>query len=221
MDRTKILKLTLAIGFLTVASPALAQGRVNKNALEKTKFYEAPREVQIIDDRPVVRDFREAPQDAGSIELPPGPQGAGGSSGGGGAGALGGGAPSSIPAGGMPIGGPNQGYRTPAGERVPLPKSGFGGPSNIPARGMGPRGALPDASSTNRLMGKMLNPGVAKGVAAGPSRGMAPTPQRTNGNYSGPPAATYSGGYGNGTGSGYGGSASQTQSNVRGSLLRH
>ena len=121
----------------------------------------------------------------------------------------------------MQMGGPNQGYRTPAGERVPLAKSGFNGPSNIPARGMGPRGALPDASSTNRLMGKMLNPGVAKGVMAGPSRGMAPTPARTNGNYNAPKAQTYSGGYGEGQGSGYGGSASQTQSNVRGSLLRH
>ncbi len=82
-------------------------------------------------------------------------------------------------------------------------------------------GPLPDGTNTNRLMGKMLNPSTVKGVAAGPSRGMAPNTGRSNGNYNGPAVATYSGGYGSGSGSGTGGSASRTESMVRGSLLKH
>jgi len=229
MYTIKVSKVAIATLFgvaaLTAASPAHAsnaQGgpRINSKALEKTTFYNAPREIQIIDDRPVVRDFREAPSQGSSIELPPGPQGSGGGAGGGGAGSLdGGGGPASVPPGGMHLG-PDPGYRTPNGSSVPLAKSGFGRDTNIPARGMGPRGALPDGTSTNRLMGKMLNPSAVKGVAAGPSRGMAPTAGRSNGN-SNVPVATYSGGYGSGSGSGYGGSASRTESAVRGSLLRH
>ncbi|MGH9552695.1 MAG: hypothetical protein ACRD3W_25170 [Terriglobales bacterium] len=228
MDRQRFVKVALvAVAVsgayaLTLANPSYAQGgpgagRVNKQALEKADFYHAPRQIDIVDDRPVVRDFREAPQQPQSIELPPAPQGWGGSGYSPGGPGLGGGPGGTIPAGGMPLGG-NQGYRTPGGGSLPLPKSGFGG-SNIPARGMGPAGALPTGDSTNRLMGKMLNPGVAKGMGAGPARGMQPTAGRTNGNYGGPPVATYSGGYGNGTGSGYGGSASRTDAMVRGSLL--
>jgi hypothetical protein len=209
--------LISSVAVLATACPSMAQ-RVNKNALEKTKFYESPREIQIIDDRPVVRDFREAPQDAGSIELPPGPQGSGGGSGGSGAGALGGGPGSSIPAGGMPIGGPNQGFRTPSGGSLPLPKSGFGRETNIPARGMAPRNALPNGSTNNQLMGKMLNQGTGHGVGGGAPRGMSQPTGRSNGNYSGPPVAASYGGYGQGSGSNSG-SASRTESNVRGFLL--
>lgn len=214
-----------AVSAFIVASPAQAQNgpRINSRALEKATFYNAPREIQIIDDRPVVRDFREAPAAEQSIALPPGPNGGGGGGGGGGAGALeNGGGPSSIPGGGLHIPGvgTDPGYRGPRGQGLPLPKSGFGRDTNIPARGMGV-GPLPDGTNTNRLMGKMLNPSVAKGVATGPARGMQPTTGRSNGNYGGPPAATYSGGYGSGSGSGYGGSASKTEANVRGSLLRH
>jgi hypothetical protein len=207
-------------GLLILALPGSAQGtRINKNALEKTKFYEAPRELQIIDDRPVVRDFREAPQDAGSIEIPPGPAGSGGGYGGSGSGALGGGPGSSIPAGGLQLGGPNQGYRNAPAGIGSLPKSGFGG-SNIPARGMGPRNLLPSGSSNNQLMGKMMTPPPSQ-PAVGRPQGMSPTPARTNGNYNGPAVSTYSGGYGQGSGSGYGGSASRTDSSVRGHLLKH
>lgn len=215
-----------AVAALIVAAPAQAQNgpKINSRALEKATFYNAPREIQIIDDRPVVRDFREAPAQEQSISLPNGPGGGGGGQpGGGGAGALGnGGGPVSIPGGGLHIPGvgTDPGYRGPRGMGLPLPKSGFGRDTNIPARGMGPAGALPDGTNTNRLMGKMLNPSVVKGVAAGPSRGMAPTTGKSNGNYGGPPIATYSGGYGSGSGSGYGGSASRTESQVRGSLLK-
>jgi hypothetical protein len=238
MERNKVTKVAIAtmllsgLAALTLASPAKAQHaqqgggpRVNSKALEKTTYYNAPREIQIIDDRPVVRDFREAPQNPQGIDLPPGPgAGGGGNPGGGGAGALdGGGGPANIPAGGLHIPGvgTDPGYRTPSGLGLPPPKSGFGRDTNIPARGMGPRGALPDATSTNRLMGKMLNPSAVKGMAAGPSHQMAPTTAKSNGNYAGPTAQTYSGGYGNGAGGGTGGSSSVTQSFVKGSLLRH
>jgi hypothetical protein len=218
----KVAALTIlvsSVGLFTLAAPSMAQGRINKNALEKATFYQSPREVQIIDDRPVVRDFREAPSAPQSIDLPPGPQGFGGGSGGGGAGALGGGPGSSIPAGGMPLGG-NQGYRSAPGGGLALPKSGFGRDTNIPARGMG-HGGLPDGSSTNRMMGKMLNSGVGHGSGAGAPRGMQPSAGKTNGNYNGPAVESYSGGYGSGSGSGYGGSASRTDTSVRGSLLKH
>jgi hypothetical protein len=38
-------------------------------------FYQAPREMQIIDDRPVIRDFREAPVMPEQVQLPPAPAG--------------------------------------------------------------------------------------------------------------------------------------------------
>ncbi|MBI4534083.1 MAG: hypothetical protein HY711_09055 [Candidatus Melainabacteria bacterium] len=214
MRRSFVVGLMLGITIAVMALPAQAQ-RVKTDALEKTKFYNSPRQFQIIDDRPIIRDFREAPQQAGSIEIPPGPMGAGGAGGSGG-GAYGG-PGSSLPAGGLQLGGPNQGFRSAPEGLGSLPKSGFGGPSNIPARGMGPRGALPGAQSTNQLMGKMLNQG--KGVGAGAPRGMSPSAGRSVGNYSAPAVQSYGGGYGSGSGSASGGSASRTESNVRGRLL--
>lgn len=205
---------------LGTGNAAMAQ-HVNQKKLDKTTFYNAPRQFQILDERPIIKDFREAPVQPQSIELPPGPAGFGGG-GGGGAGALpGGGEGGGGGSAPIQLGGPNQGYRS-GSPMMPtagsLPKSGFG-PSNIPARGMGPKGPLGDATSTNRLMGKMVTPTKGPAAQARPG-GMIPTIGRTAGNYSGPPAATYSGGYGSGSGSGYGGSASRTESMVRGSLLR-
>lgn len=203
---------------LTSVAPVWAQGTVQKNATEKSTWHVAPREIQIIDDRPIIRDFREAPAIPQQIQLPPGPVGFGGPGGGNGGGALAGGPGSTIPAGGMPLGG-NQGYRTPSEPMGALPKSGFGRGSNIPAGGMAPKGVLPSGFSTNGLNGKMLNQNKASGAGAGAPRGMSQPTGRSNGNYSGPPVAASYGGYGNGTGSGAG-SASRTESMVRGSLLR-
>lgn len=209
-----------ALASVIVATPGWAQGTVKTNATEKSSWHVAPREIQIIDDRPIIRDFREAPAMPQQIQLPPAPVGYGGGSGGNGAGALAGGPGSTLPAGGMPLGS-NQGYRTPVDPMGALPKTnGFGGQgSNIPARGMGPRGLLPNGTSSQALNGKMLTPQKTQGSGAGPARGMAPSAGRTNGNYSGPAAATYNGGYGTGSGAGMG-SASRTESLVRGSLLR-
>lgn len=206
--------LVAGLALLLASAPAEAQ-RIQKNALEKARWHNAPREFQIIDDRPIIRDFREAPQESGTIELPPAPTGAGGGAGGGGAGALGG-APPSLPAGGLQLGGPNQGFRSAPSGLGSLPKSGFGG-TNIPARGFAPKG-LPSGTSTNRLMGKMMPQG--KGVGAGAPSGMAPSAGRSMGNYSAPAAASYGGGYGTGSGSAFGGSASRTEAMVRGTLLK-
>lgn len=210
---------------VAVSSPASAQGfKIDQKKLDRATFYSSPRQFQILDERPIIKDFREAPSAPQQIELPPGPQGFGSGGGGGGAGALPGGGPGggggSAP---MQLGGPVIQPRT-SNPMMPnaagaLPKSGFG-PSNIPARGMGPRGALPDATSTNRLMGRMMTPVKKQGLAVGAPRGLTPTRGPSNGNYSGPPVASYSGGYGTGSGSGYGGSASSTTTSVRGSLLK-
>jgi hypothetical protein len=113
-----------AILALCSQSQSLAQ-QVNKKALEKANWYSAPREFQIIDDRPVVKDFREGPQQAGTVDLG-GPGGGAGSGAGGGGGGSGNG---NIPAGGLHFGKPS--VRT---VDDGLPKSGFG--SNIPARGL-------------------------------------------------------------------------------------
>ncbi len=205
------------------ASPSMAQGfKINQNKLDKTHFYSAPRQMQILDERPIIKDFREAPSAPQQIELPPGPQGYGGG-GGGGAGALAGGGPGGG-AGGAPLqmGGPVIQPRT-SNPMMPsmgtLPKTGFG-QTNIPARGMGPKGPLADGTNTNRLMGKMMTPPKSQGASAGPARGMAPSRGPSNGNYAGPAVSSYSGGYGTGSGAGFGGASSRTDTSVRGSLLK-
>jgi hypothetical protein len=74
------------IAALAVTSPANAQGVVQKNAMEKAHFYQSQREIQIVDDRPVIKDFRQAPAAEDLVALPPPPPGWNGGSG---AGALG------------------------------------------------------------------------------------------------------------------------------------
>jgi hypothetical protein len=208
----KFLQVSLLVGVmvLSVSSPAQAQ-RINQKSLEKTRWHNAPREFQILDERPVIRDFREAPAAEATIEIPPGPQASGTGGGGGGAMSI----PASIPAGGLQLGGPNQGFRSAPAGLGSLPKSGFSG-TNIPARGFAPKG-LQNGNSTNRLMGKMMPQG--NGAGAGAPRGMSPSSGRSAG-YSPAPAASYSGGYGSGSGNASGGSASRTESMVRGTLLR-
>jgi hypothetical protein len=202
--------------FSLAGTNAFAQQQIKTNALEKVHSYQAPREIQILDERPVVKDFREAPQAAGTIDLPPGPQGSGGGYGGPGAGAAGD-PGSSLPSGGLQLGGPNQGYRSAPQELVPLPKSGFGGPSNIPARGLGPKGPLPGV--TQGVLGKLLNAQKPTGAGAGSPNGIG-NRARSAGNTARPAPAAYSGGYGQGSGSGFGGNSSRTETMVRGSLLK-
>ena len=203
----------LSVLSLASVSPSYAQ-KIDQKALEKTKFYEAPRQMQILDERPIIHDFREAPAAAQQIELPPGPQGFGGNGGGQGGGALGGGAPS-LPSGGLQLGnGSGPAYRM--APNSALPKSGFSGPSNIPARGMGPAGSLPGV--TKGVLGNIMAKPKGNGAGAGPAGGMAAPRGRTQGNSNGPAVASY-GGYGTGSGGGTGASSS-TESNVHGTLLK-
>jgi hypothetical protein len=227
MKRLGVFSLIILSGctaLLLSAGPASAQQggpKIQKQALEHSTWNTSPREFQIIDDRPIIKDFREAPKVGGTIDLPPPPQGFGGGGSGGGPGALGGGPGASLPGGGVGLPGAGPGFPAYRGDPPGLqglPKSGFGRDSNIPARGMGPGGRLPGV--TQGVIGKLMNQQPAKGAAAGAPRGMAqPTQARTNGN-SNTPVASYSGGYGTGNGSAYGGSSSKTEASVRGSLLR-
>jgi hypothetical protein len=217
------------------ASAQNAQPRVGKKALEKAIWNTAPREFQIIDDSPIIRDFREAPQNPGSIAIPPGPQaGPGGGHGQGGMPPLGGGPGDSIPGGGLHIPGDanTPGYRT-TPSSIPslgtLPQNYRG--SNIPARGMGPRGALPNGSSNNQLYGKMLPPKPAAiANAAGPGKGLSANPnggpggpggaQGSSANRAVPTVSSYAS-YGSAPAApDYGGNGNRTETFVRGSLLR-
>ena len=222
MKITKTTKYSLAalgVSALTIL-PGFAQGSnlVNTKATEKANWHVAPREIQIIDDRPIVRDFREAPAQQQQIQLPPPPAGfSGGSNNGGG---LAGGPGSSLPAGGMPLSGGNlPGYRSPVDPLGALPKSGFGRESNIPASLSRPRAGLQNGNTTG-VVGNLLTPQKRSGQGVGPAKGIGPVAHRTQGNYTGPAVQTYSGGYGTGTGAGYGGSAGRSEAIVRGSLLR-
>jgi len=194
-----------------------AQGTMSKKALEKATFYNAPREYQILDDGPVIRDFREAPQTGGQIGLPNGPgggQGAGGIAGIGG----GSGANQTIPSNGLPLtGGTGPGYRNAPIGMTSLPKSGFAG-SNIPAGGMGPRGILPGV--TMGVVGKVMNQNKPVPAPAAPMHGV-PLKGPPGGSSPGPAApavVTSYGGYGSHPTS-YGNST-RTEQNVRGHLLR-
>ncbi|MBX9689042.1 MAG: hypothetical protein K2X27_20200 [Candidatus Obscuribacterales bacterium] len=186
-------------------SPDAKAQMIDTKARQKASWYNAPREVQIIDERPVVRDFREAPSAPSMIQLPPGPQGFGGASGGGGGGAMGdGGGSPVLPAGGMPIGDGGPGYRGPSMGGLPLERAGFNrSPSNIPAGGIHPRGALPNGQTTG-VHGSMMTPTAhSAGPAAGAGNRAAMAPVRAatpaasyGGNYTQAPAGASSGGGG-------------------------
>ncbi|MCW5824054.1 MAG: hypothetical protein KIT34_14715 [Cyanobacteria bacterium TGS_CYA1] len=225
MKKLLLLNLTLcATGLSLFASSgdaAFAQGgfKIQKNKLDKVQYYHAPREMQILDERPFIKDFREAPSAPEMVPLPPGPKGAAGGYGGNGGGAAG-----DIPSGGgsapMQMGGTGPAYRSgspSSAGAMPLPKSGFGRETNIPAGGMAPKNALPDGTNTNRLAGRMMTPkqqSGPSGVGAAPARSMAASPAPK-----GPVAANYGSNYGAGDGYGSGGGGSRTDTMVRGSLL--
>lgn len=219
MSKFGLLAMTVGLLAAVAIAPANAQN-INTKAKEKVRWYNAPREIQIIDDRPIVKDFREAPSAPQQIQLPPGPQAYGGVGGGGG-GAMGGDDGGTLPAGGMPLGnGGGPGYRTdsPSGP-VGLPHADFGhAQTNIPARGLGPRTPLANGTTTNRLAGKMMPWSPGQGVnpnVAPAARRAAASPKYVA------PAASYNpaGGYGPSVGGGnYGGGGSSTS--VSAKLLR-
>jgi hypothetical protein len=141
---------------------AQQQPTIRQNAMSKSTWYNAPHEIQITDERPVVRDFREAPSTPGSIALPLGP--------GGNAGVL--------PGNGLQLGN-GGGYRTPeASGPIGLPKSGFNSGSNIPASLMRPAAGLAKGQSTG-TMGRMGAPKLQSKPAASPAQRIASqTPAR-------------------------------------------
>lgn len=142
MNQKTLLAVIFGVASIVSTAPANAQqSEVNVKARQKADFYSAPRRIQIVDERPIISDFREAPQPQQTIQLPPGPQGYAG--GGGGQGGMQNGGPMQLPAGpGMLP------YRTQPNNLNSLPKVGFGKWSNIPARGMGPQQALPSGRSS-------------------------------------------------------------------------
>lgn len=222
ITRTKALVIALAATTALPMLPASAQnmripGR-SGHPTQKATFYVAPPQLQILDERPIVHDFREAPQGGNSIQLPPAPQGFGGASGGG-AGALGGdepggggGGPYQIPGGGGP------GYRNfNPGTSIPLPKADFGhAQTNIPAGGVGPRGVLPNGQTTG-IHGRVMPFNPAQPMMASPSGGRAAQARPVAAAI---PTASY-----NGPGGGYGPSRGAVQGNmganaqVRGKLM--
>lgn len=220
--KISLVAISLMTGVVCTASAANAQ-TANVKAKDKVHWYNAPREFQIIDDRPIIKDFREAPSGPQQIQLPPAPQGFGGVGGGGG-GAMGndGG---SMPSGGMPMQGsmPGGGYRTDSpmtGNALPLPNArGMGaGGSNIPSRGMGPKGPLPGGFTTG-IQGKIqpwAKPMAGAGAGAGRPGGMGRP--SASGAVNVPTASSYGGGYGSGGGSSSG-SGQSTSTNVHAYLL--
>lgn len=211
MLKHKILVASLfGISALIAAAPAHAQqASVKEKAMHKATFYNAPRQIQIVDERPIIHDFREAPQAPGMIQLPPPPQGFGGAGGGQGGGAMpgGDGGGAADPVMQLPAGPGIAPYRTPSNPMGALPKSGFGG-TNIPARGMGPRNALQNGTTTG--VHGAVNP-FAK--AAGPSAASA-GPRAQAAGRPAPVAASYGGGpytqAGGGATGGVGGAGAST-----------
>ena len=162
--------IAMAIGLIS-AVPASAQ-TIQVPHRQKASWYTAPPELQIIDERPVVHDFREAPAAPQMMQLPPGP-----------AAAAGGG------------GGPG-GYRTPnPGYPLGLPRADFGhSMSNIPQGGIHSAAPLPNGNTTG-IHGKTATPQLGRAPmlnkpgtrAAAPAAAPRSTPQYT---------ASYGGGYG-------------------------
>jgi hypothetical protein len=219
MNKVAVIAVTLGVLTGLMAAPAQAQQQqtINQKARQKASWYNSPREIQIIDERPMVRDFREAPQTPQSIALPPGPGAAKPGQYGGGAGAMPEGG-DVIPSGGMPIGGQGDpGYRTPIETSpVGLDKADLNHrPSNIPAAGLGPKGPLPGGFSTG-IHGRVSPPNYAQGQSAGPALA---------GNRSGPAVKapvvnSYTAGGGYGQSVGTGGGAGGANISLTGKLLK-
>jgi hypothetical protein len=188
----------VALCLNSFGSAANAQGSVNvkKGQLQQTGWYKSNMQVQIVDDGPVVHDYRTAPANDPGFQIPVGPAGANNGR---------------IPEGGIPLGDAG-GPRMPRIERNTLPQSGFGS-SNIPARGMGPATALPGTK-----MGGLGNQGAQQKTSTGVAARPIGRPQTVSQVAS---PASY-GGSGGGQGVNYGGGGSSSTSlGVRAKLLGH
>ena len=178
------------------------------DALEKVRWYNAPRQIQILNEDPVVKDLRTADQPARTIEiqLAPVPRQAG--------------AAATLSPGGLQIGPANQMVRSAAPGSGPasLPKARLG--SNIPARSAGSGASLPKGNSTNMLAGKFASNPIGSGAGASRSGASKPAVARLT-KPAAPPIASYSDGYGPVSRSAAGSSAMQTTTAVSAVLKRH
>jgi len=185
----------------TFTTEAKAQGssvNVKKGQLQQTGWYKSNMQVQIVDDGPIVHDYRTAPSNDPGYQIPIGPAGANNGR---------------IPEGGIPLG--DGGPRQMRLERNTLPQSGFG-PSNIPARGMGPANALPQTK-----MGGLGGNGSSGQQKTTTGTSARPIGRPSTVSASAGPAA-YGSNYGGGQGANYGGGGSSSTSlGVRAKLLGH
>src|SRR5258708_3926246 len=127
---------------LTWSQVANAQ-RLNNDVMERVTWPQARREIQIIRTDPIIRYFPDSPP-PGTFQLPSvPPQNA-----------------SVLPPGGLPLGG---GSQYPGIQTSGLPDArGFNG-SNIPDRGLAPKSALPNGSSSSGRIGRFLTPAIPSG----------------------------------------------------------
>ncbi len=203
-NRMRWLPAVLAVAAFALsasASEAQAQGSVTlkKGQLQQAGWYKSAPQIQIVDDGPIVHDYRTAPQQDQGFQIPIGPAGNNGR----------------IPEGGIPLGnGAAMTRMAPSN----LPQAGFG--SNIPARGMGPAIALPGTKmgqlgdqyakeqraiqAQERVNARPIGLGRPTSQMAAPARAASP--------------ASYGGGYGSGSG-GYSGSGGGANTSVRAKLL--
>lgn len=159
-----------AFALTAVTSAGHAQGTVNlkKGQLQQAGWHKSALQVQIVDDGPIVHDYRTAPQEDKPYQIPIGPAGGGGR----------------IPEGGIPLGngGPQQMRVAPNA----LPQASFG--TNMPARGMAPARALPGTEmgqlgkqyaaeqrrSQNNVSARPIGLGRPVSAAAAPNRIASP-----------------------------------------------
>ncbi|CAN5357215.1 hypothetical protein BH11CYA1_BH11CYA1_24310 [soil metagenome] len=203
--KLNLVALTGALVLSALTSSAQAQSpsvAIKKGQLQQAGWYKSNAQIQIVDDGPVVHDYRTAPHEDQAYQIPVGPAGTSGR----------------IPEGGIPLGngGPQMMRMAPNA----LPQSGFG--TNMPARGMGPARALPGtemgqlgkqyaadqrraAQSQNNVSARPIGLGRGNSAAAAPNR-MASSP------------ASYGAAY-HGSGGGYVAPSSSSSASVRAKLL--
>lgn len=195
---------TGALVLSALTSSAQAQSpsvSLKKGQLQQAGWYKSAPQVQIVDDGPVVHDYRTAPHEDQAYQIPIGPAGTSGR----------------IPEGGIPLGngGPQMMRMAPNS----LPQSGFG--TNMPARGMGPARALPGTemgqlgkqyaaeqrrSAQNNVSARPIGLGRGNSAAAAPNRMASSSP------------ASYGAAY-HGSGGGYQAPSSSSSASVRAKLL--
>ncbi|MBK8223441.1 MAG: hypothetical protein IPK73_20710 [Candidatus Obscuribacter sp.] len=199
MKYVPVLGAALAL-VLSCGSEAKAQGSVNlkKGQLQQAGWHKSPLQVQILDDGPVVKDYRTAPANDQGFNIPIAPVGNGGGR---------------IPEGGLP-------FQTGSGPVMPrmqqssLPQAGFG--TNIPARGMGPAMALPQAKMGGLGNQYANQQKAATNVAARPVGLGKPA----SGMRAAAAPASYGSSYGgSGGGGSYSGGGSSSSTSVRAKLL--